>query len=156
MPARRTAGCDPGLWDVELISSLEPPVPTPRKSDGERGGRGDLIQVLRGNKSNSSHKPRVPTPTASDGGPDHNKVSRTGLNLPGAVAAFQIPTPTRQDYGLNRGGAAGRMGQTRPSLRSLLLTPTAKGNTASPAMSKWPAGAAMQDMLAQIDQAGGG
>jgi hypothetical protein len=31
-------------------------LPTPRASDADRGGRGDLIQVLRGNKKNSSHK----------------------------------------------------------------------------------------------------
>lgn len=98
----------------------------------------------------------VPTPTASSGGPDHGKASPTGNNLRGAIAAMMVPTPTAQDYGSNRGGAAGRIGKPRPSLRQMLLTPTATANTSAPSMSKWAGGAAMQDMLLQIEHAGGG
>lgn len=86
------------------------------------------MQVLRGNKANSSHgrQKMLPTPTASNGGPDDEKATATGMNLPGAV---------------------------RSRLR--LLTPIAKGNTASPSMKKWSGGANMQAVLLQIEQAGG-
>jgi hypothetical protein len=38
--------------------------PTPKASDGERGGRGDLLQVVRGNESPSGHYRSFPTPNA--------------------------------------------------------------------------------------------
>jgi DNA (cytosine-5)-methyltransferase 1 len=38
--------------------------PTPRASDGERGGRGDLIQAVRGNEN--KHFKMYPTPAARD------------------------------------------------------------------------------------------
>lgn len=98
-------------------------IPTPRATDGDRGGRGDLIQVLRGNKANSAHGDQ---------------------RLP------MLPTPTAQPYGTNQGGAAGRAGPVRPSLNSavLALTPTAKGGMLAPAMQKqWAGARALQSLL---------
>ncbi len=41
--------------------------PTPRRSDGERGGRGDLIQVVRGNKNGSTHGEQTQSQSLVDG-----------------------------------------------------------------------------------------
>jgi hypothetical protein len=68
---------DPGSW-----------FPTPKASDVDRGGRGDLLQVVRGNPSPSGHF-RWPTPTASEGtGPGH--ATKGGMNL---RTAIQKATP---------------------------------------------------------------
>jgi len=67
---------------------------TLRSSDGERGGRGDLIQQLRGN--NPSHH-RLPTLTAGDGknGPERRGGKhRRGGNLAGAM----LPTLIASDW----------------------------------------------------------
>lgn len=55
-------------------------LPTPRESDGDRGGRGDLLQVLRGNPSPSGHF-SMPTPTAGDAKAARN---RTAGRKPGS------------------------------------------------------------------------
>jgi hypothetical protein len=47
-----------------------------------------------------------------------------------------VPTPSATDYGSNQGGAAGRTGKVRPSLKTI-LTPTAKGNMHHESMKKW-------------------
>lgn len=60
--------------------------PTIRRTDGDRGGRGDLIQAARGNPNS------------------HYKL---------------YPTPSRQTYGTNQGGAAGRIGTVRASLETM-------------------------------------
>lgn len=52
-------------------------LPTPRKSDAERGGRGDLLQAVRGNRN--KHFKMLPTPTASTGGPEPE--GKTGRKL---------------------------------------------------------------------------
>ena len=52
MPALHTGGRGSGFW------------PTIRSTDGDRGGRGDLIQAVRGNEN--SHFRMVPTPSAND------------------------------------------------------------------------------------------
>src|SRR3990172_7397467 len=53
-----------------------------------------------------------------------------------SVCGSLLPTPSAQEYGSNQGGAMGRTGPVRPSLRTILL-PTATGNLASPSMAKW-------------------
>lgn len=51
-----------------IASGLSPALATPTATMGDRGGRGDLIQQLRGNASPSGHyKALLPTPTASLG-----------------------------------------------------------------------------------------
>lgn len=64
-------------------------LPTCRASDAEKGGRGELLAVVRGK-----------SPRKRD-------------------AHLYLPTPTAQLYGYNRGGAAGRAGKERPSLEVL-------------------------------------
>ena len=57
-------------------------LPTLRKSDGERGGRGDLIQAIRGNPN--SHYKSLPTLTVNDsknnGGPSQHRIQHPNLN----------------------------------------------------------------------------
>ena len=57
--------------------------PTPRATDADRGGRGDLIQAVRGNEN--SHFKRWPTPTAS---------RRSGLRSHGRNAILGPLNPT--------------------------------------------------------------
>jgi len=51
---------------MALLANAAKKLPTCRASDADRGGRGDLIQVIRGNKRNSAHGRRLATPTARD------------------------------------------------------------------------------------------
>ncbi len=76
--------------------------PTPRRSDGERGGRGDLIQVVRGNKTDSSHGEQRLWPTAaaaadSSRGPGRSEHRNGGPNLRTAVAD-EKPGPLSPDW----------------------------------------------------------
>lgn len=89
----------------ETVSGL---LPSPRKSDADRGGRGDLIQAMRGNPNKHFTMPTprscsglrsrginqtdltramLPTPRASEAGPDYAKADRssTGMALPAAA-----------------------------------------------------------------------
>jgi site-specific DNA-cytosine methylase len=61
----------------------EPLLPTPTATMGERGGRGDLIQVVRGNPSPSGHfsseaHPLWPTPKSVVSGADYARTDREG------------------------------------------------------------------------------
>jgi len=58
--------------------------PTPRATDADRGGRGDLIQAVRGNPSPSGHF-KWPTPTAN---------RRSGLQSHGRNAILGPLNPT--------------------------------------------------------------
>lgn len=91
-------------------------VPTPKKSDAENGGRGDLLQLVRGNRN--KHFVRMPTPKVATGDycydrGDHDKPR---LNLSGAVkfieelrAVNRLNTPTAQDAKCN--GSASQVGR---------------------------------------------
>jgi len=114
-----------GIWDesgywelgtsVQTMSASEcGSLPSPRASDADRGGRGDLLQALRGN-SNSHFSVKVPTPRANKWGLEDSHGSVSGWE--GVLE--MLPTPTAKLYGNNRGGSAGRVGKVRPSLESL-------------------------------------
>lgn len=47
-----------------------------------------------------------------------------GRTTDGSDFGSLLPTPSASEYGSNRGGAAGRAGPTRPSLASMIPTPT--------------------------------
>jgi hypothetical protein len=68
-------------------------LPTPKATDADRGGRGDLLQVARGNPSPSGHF-KWPTPTKSDGegGPGNSKGRHGGENLRTAAGGSLNPT----------------------------------------------------------------
>jgi hypothetical protein len=96
MPVHLISGTESGLW------------PTIRSTDGERGGRGDLIQSVRGNPN--SHYVLWPTPNVPNGGrrvPAHAEIKggqtptaylngkKCQVGLEQAVAWW--PTPTVSD-----------------------------------------------------------
>jgi hypothetical protein len=134
-PARPTA---------ETALSL---LPTARASDADRGGRGDLIQAMRGNPNKHF---TMPTPRPCSGkrsrGVNQTELERSlmptpanqsqsgGLRLEGGSAGRKrlremglFRTPCATDYGSNQGGAAGRVGPKRPNLKAALLaTPLAR------------------------------
>ena len=83
--------------------------PTIRSTDGDRGGRGDLIQAVRGNESPSGHFRTWPTPTAqdaaNDGGP--SQMERSSLPLNAAVKwATPKAHPSGPDYARRENGGA--------------------------------------------------
>ena len=72
-------------------------LPTPAATMADRGGRGDLLQVVRGNPSPSGHFKMLPTPNArdwKDTGPTQG--NRKSPNL-GTVAHLPTPTANRWD-----------------------------------------------------------
>lgn len=75
-------------------------VPTPRASDADRGGRGDLLQAVRGNESPSGHfrSTLMPTPAARDWKDTGNGRMGRG-QLPEAVRDGRglMPTPMTTD-----------------------------------------------------------
>lgn len=97
-PALRISANESGLWPTPKASSAGPDFaklersktgislqtavalyPTPRSTDGDRGGRGDLLQMVRGNSN--QHFKSWPTPHgfSKDGrsnGPSGNELGR--------------------------------------------------------------------------------
>jgi len=65
-------------------------------------------------------------------------------------ALGSLPTPVASTYGSNRGGAEGRVGQIRPSLRAMMLSPTATANLLAPSMQKWPGVQAFTKLVARF------
>ncbi|MDQ6708816.1 MAG: hypothetical protein M3Z85_22885 [Acidobacteriota bacterium] len=87
-------------------------LPTLRSTDADRGGRGDLIQRLRGNHP-KHHPARMPTMTASDatGGPG-TQGRKGGLNL---RTAIRLPTMTANRWsGLQSHGVNAMLGPLNP------------------------------------------
>lgn len=91
----------------------------------DRGGRGDLIQQLRGNKSPSGHfKALLPTPLASDseqaGGLKAYEAGIRGLSLTGWARMNSpdlLPTSQAQDFrncADYSDGSRGKSPQLRP------------------------------------------
>jgi hypothetical protein len=74
-------------------SSSSPSYPTPRSTDADRGGRGDLLQSVRGNPN--THYKLWRTPTAV-----HSRGSSGGRNRRGDLRdmARRWPTPTHCDW----------------------------------------------------------
>jgi hypothetical protein len=98
-------------------------LPTTRHSDAGRGGRGDLIQALRGNP-NRHYLPTLIAADAKGSLGKHRGDGRPKRNLAqvltGNMNKHYLPTTAATEYGSNQGGAAGRVGPKRPSLRGHL------------------------------------
>jgi hypothetical protein len=77
-PELRTSEKGSGFW------------PTVRASDGERGGRGDLLQAIRGNPN--KHFKMYSTPVASDTGHRKKKYAQGGTALSMQVGGPLNPT----------------------------------------------------------------
>lgn len=104
---RKTKRLNPGsAWVGVRLKSAHgwwherPLWPTTQASMADRGGRGDLLQAVRGNPSPSGHfsMPMWPTPTRSDGAGGPGSSGRSGgPNLRSAVAMVPTP-PTARDW----------------------------------------------------------
>jgi hypothetical protein len=111
---------------------------TPRKSDADKGGRGDVLSQLQGHASR--HAGMMPTPVKPNGGRRLNRQEiETGRRANGAKAQIDtpnllrhaetmLPTPVACDYGSNRSGSGLRTPSTRHMIRTAttetLPTPT--------------------------------
>ncbi len=111
---------------------------TPRKSDADRGGRGDVLSQLQGHASR--HAGMMPTPVKPNGGRRLNRQEiETGRRANGAKAQIDtpnllrhaetlLPTPVACDYGSNVSGSGLRTYSTRHMIRvtttETLPTPT--------------------------------
>ena len=106
--------------------------PTPRRTDADRGGRGDLIQAVRGNSN--SHFKMWPTPHgfSKDGksnGPSGNELWR-------AVNQRPFPTPLARDAH-NRSGQAKRyLEQGRVNLQDRMAADGIRGSL-NPTWVEW-------------------
>jgi len=97
MPAHLTSETESGSW------------PTPRSTDGDRGGRGDLIQAVRGNPN--SHYRLWPTPTVFG---NYNRKGVSANSGDGLATALKMwPTPTVQDS-KNNGAPSQMERNTKP------------------------------------------
>jgi len=99
-PVLLTSGNESGLW------------PTIRAADGERGGRGDLIQAVRGNPN--SHYKMFPTPYGLSG----NQGQGDGEF---GKAIRQWPTPNQRDW-KDTGATQGN--RKSPNLGTVVHWPT--------------------------------
>jgi hypothetical protein len=105
---------------------------TPRKSDADRGGRGDVLSQLQGRASR--HAGMMPTPVKPNGGRRLSaREIETGRRTNGAKAQIDtpnllrhaetmLPTPTATRYGSQSYAAHPEI--KRPSLESLLKPET--------------------------------
>jgi hypothetical protein len=139
-PTPRTTGLDGGS-NSRNAAKKRGMWPTIRASDGERGGRGDLIQAVRGNPN--SHYTLYPTPTAGDsrssGSAGYSTESgrHSGTTLTDAVVRF--PTPNATD---GKGPSTRTAGKERPKCDDDL--PTRCGGSLNPdwveLLMGWPKG----------------
>lgn len=80
--------------------------PTPRASDGERGGRGDLLASIRGYRTQRAH---WPTPTAGDAKGSGSR------NLEGSKAHAGVSLTDAVNSGGSETPRSGRTGQLNPT-----------------------------------------
>lgn len=99
----RKAMKESGLFDLFRGKTL----PTPRKSDADRGGRGDVLSQLQGHASR--HAGMMPTPVKPNGGRrlsaqeiergKRSNGAKAQIDTPNLLrhAAEILPTPTKRD-----------------------------------------------------------
>jgi len=141
-PERPTSGTESGLWPTCTVNGnynkkgLSPKSgdglatavarwPTIRAQDGERGGRGDLIQAVRGNEN--SHFRMWQTPVADDA------VNRAAGKFnsrgePKLSAQVKFPTPLTRDW---KSGTGADHGAHSPPLSSVV------GGQLNPDWTEW-------------------
>jgi hypothetical protein len=96
---------------------------TPRATDGQRGGRGDVLSQLRGYPS--KHAGMLPTPVAGNSGSNRSLLNgeRAGPNRPNVktlinqAARETLPTPLKSD----RNGSLGRMSNGKQKFPNMPL-----------------------------------
>lgn len=121
------------LTSVTASGSSGMQLSTPTATMADRGGRGDLIKQLRGNKSPSGHyKTLLPTPTANDYGSSQNGTRADGSTFKQAgkpslstmARHGLIPTPTAADAN----GSGSRNTATSKAHPGVSLTNWARGD----------------------------
>jgi hypothetical protein len=110
---RAIYGERPGMKDSRHLTGQVLRFPTPKSTDGDRGGRGDLLQEVRGNVSPSGH---WPTPKASRRGDCPSERNRRSPSLESAVRMW--PTPVANDA-KNNGGPS-QMRRDAPNLNAVV------------------------------------
>ncbi|CAM5593165.1 hypothetical protein ATER59S_05328 [Aquamicrobium terrae] len=137
---------------AESIYPLRMILATPRKSDADRGGRGDVLSQLQGHASR--HAGMMPTPVKPNGG---RRLSRreieTGKRSNGAKAQIDtpnllrhaaeiLPTPTKRDSRMD-GWSPAYDRRKSPTMDAVMsgamrsLTPTSTANHTALSMQKW-------------------
>ena len=131
-------------WERRISATASGLWPTVRSTDGERGGRGDLIQAVRGNPN--SHYKMWPTPKASPSGPDFARTNREGSGgddlatavvRGGTVTPPTYPTPTSSMMTMGDMEQARFSGNSpdRPSYRQ--ANRTTEGGALNPPWVAW-------------------
>lgn len=110
-PALHTNASESGSW------------PTIRSSDGERGGRGDLIQAIRGNPN--SHYKAWPMPTVKGNYNKKGLSAKSGDGLATAVARWPTPHGFSKD-GRSNGPSGNELGR---AVNRSFPTPVSKSPT---------------------------
>jgi hypothetical protein len=112
--------------------------PTPKASDGEDGGRGELLALVRGKKT----RQLWPTPQASDskrGADARDRPGSGGPNLNYAVKVAMWPTPQAADR--KSTGQPGTKSHAnhlaRGSLLTAAVTETTGGGQLNPTWVEW-------------------
>lgn len=155
MPARLTSGNESGSW------------PTIRKSDADRGGRGDLLQAVSGNQ-NSHFK--FPTPTVHGNYQTPKPGTKRGTGLATAVKTW--PTPAASKHTRNAANAedlmqanglswvpgtkpysrkTGKPVQTTLADAVMWPTPTAVTDSGGAALCKWGGAGARAKLRTMVD-----
>lgn len=160
---RNGAGGGAGsTYPMRKILTNAPTMATPRKSDADRGGRGDVLAQLRGYPSRHAGMPMMPTPMANDGKMEgwtesysRRRSPRLTALIDGAQRDWEtLPTPTKRDKRMDAWSPAydRRKSPTMDAVMSgammcLTPTPTATANQTSPSMQKWAGARALASLL---------
>lgn len=140
-------------YPLRMILTGAPKMATPRKTDADRGGRGDVLSQLRGYPSKHAG---MPTPLASDVSKRGHLTGagRLNPNIPVILreALETLPTPTKRDKRMDAWSPAydRRKSPTMDAVMSgamMSLTPTGKGNLTAPSMAKWAGARALAALL---------
>ena len=129
-----------GMWDesgywelgtsVQTMSESEcGSLPSPSASDADRGGRGDLLQALRGNCNSHFKSPMLPSPRANKWGLEDSH----GDTAAWEVLAAMLPTPRAsanedRQTKLTPSQLAGKHGLSLRAALNNLPTPTVCGD----------------------------
>lgn len=116
-----------GTHGLSLCAVVNTPArwPTIRAQDGERGGRGDLIQAVRGNEN--SHFRMWQTPVADDS-VDRAAGKFNSRGEPKLSAQVKFPTPLTRDW---KSGTGADHGIHSPPLSSVV------GGQLNPDWTEW-------------------
>lgn len=134
------------------------------KDKGTPSGRSWWVLGMSLHPTDGTESGLLPTPNTPTGGRRVSKNAEwkgTTAYLDGkkqqvgleTALLGHLPTPSAAEYGSNQGGAAGRVGKKRASLR-YMLTPTSTANLNSPSMDKWAGARALRALMKSLGVGG--